>query len=136
MNTQEIKAGQRWERKDKKDDELVVVATTDKYVFCVFPRRGEDLFQYCGEKVVFLNAYKLKPEPRTRPITKDDIMKMLAVNPVLFCRHVSVSSSGWYLLSHPESHMNDTVGRLCCKYSHNPFAPNPVIVGPEIEVVE
>lgn len=73
-----------------------------------------------------------KPKP-TRPITTDDIMKIPSVNPVLYYAHVKEPEI-WDMLTRPGDWAKVTVSAY--RFSHNPFAANPVIVEPEIEVVE
>lgn len=128
MNTQpEIKAGQRWE---SGETEAEVVFVTEEYVFYIFSHDNDKKHANGDSKKSFAEYYRLKPELKTRPITKDDIMKMLAEDSSLYFR--TNSEGWWYYLSCPEG-LKTFDGY---QFSHNPFAPNAEIAGPEIEVKE
>lgn len=131
MNTQEIKAGQRW--KSIAENYIATVEWADCNNILIRWRDGTRLeLRSMG---YFLRNFKPHNEPKARPITKDDIMKMLGVNPVLFLRGVAGHRPGsWSLLEQPGA-LAEAENLFHHEYSHNPFAPNPVIVGPEIEVV-
>ena len=129
MNTKEIKAGQRWRGSSERvfNDTVQVLFFGEK---CVLLLRCKDI-RFVLDADWFLKNYTLIPEPKTRPITKDDVMKMLAVNSTLwFCR----SGDDWGMIT-ASTWLTDMAeqGQLkYCKFSHNPFATNPVIVGPTV----
>jgi hypothetical protein len=129
MTTQpEIKAGQRWIKKANGDRINIIFADEKCVVF--HPINSSDTRQM-SNTVWFAAEHEKAPEKKTRPITVDDIMKMLAVNPVLFYK--GEHNTDWWMLKSPSDlpdHMYNTL------FSHNPFAPNAVIKGPQIEVTE
>jgi hypothetical protein len=143
MNTQpEIKAGQRWRfpkdgfNKSTWDGSTAIAEVKlvdDHFVYLRDTKKRE---AYTVTVDYFQEYYEPCPEPKTRPITADDVMKMLAVNPVLFHRDAK-KDPHWYqstargLWLHNHS---DILHEY--QFSHNPFAPNAKIVGPEIEVGE
>jgi hypothetical protein len=129
MNTPEIKAGQRW------------VSISGAKIFVEWCDGENVLFKDERGRLdirsirYFFATFNPCHEPKTRPITKDDIMKMLAVNPVIFCCH-NISSE-WGMLIAPVCWVSNGENKLDeYQFSHNPFAPNAKIVGPEIEVTE
>lgn len=129
MNTPEIKAGQRWKAKnpDRYSYILTVLFVDHESVLT-----ENECGIRCLDPVISFNEYnQLLPEPQTRPITADDIMKMLAANPVLW--YSELEEDSWDLVESSLLRRSDVCG---FKYSHNPFAANAEIVGPEIEVKE
>lgn len=127
MTTQpEIKAGQRWESNGTGYSlkYVVVVLFADPYVVLVCDggayRRTLNIDD-------FLACFFIAPKPKTRHVTADDIMKMLAANPVLFYK--GEHNTSWWLLRSPQELPPDTSTTI---YSPNPFAANPVIVGPMV----
>jgi len=139
MNTPEIKAGKRYRFPSDKvkqwDGSAAVVEVKAADGDFVYLRDTKKFEGYVITVSYFLENYEPVPEPKTRFIIVDDIMKMLAVNPVLFHRDVK-KASHWYqstargLWLHNHSKILHEY-----QFSHNPFAPNAKIVGPEIEVV-
>jgi hypothetical protein len=126
---QEIKAGQRW--KLKKPDQY-------SYILTVVFADGESVLteNECGKRCldhvhILTEYYELIPEPKTRPITAADIIKMLAVNPTIYrCHRIGQE---WGMLTAPAAWLVDNEKELAeYQYSHNPFATNPVIVGPMV----
>ena len=123
MTTQpEIKAGQRWRYK-KGADITVVLFCDDNSVF--FETSGSSRGFFCP--VYFRSNFEIITEPKPRPITKDDVLKMLAVNPVLF--YIGEHGADWEILKSPSDLPDYMYNTL---FSHNPFAPNAVIVGPTV----
>jgi hypothetical protein len=125
----EIKAGQRWVNSDSENANKTakVEYVTEIDVFYIVFLEGFRAFSYGETREVFLSRYKLIPEPKTRPINKSDIMKMLAVNPVLFYK--GEHNPDWWMLRSSQELPPDTSNTI---YSHNPFAPNAEIVGPMV----
>ena len=135
MNPPEIKAGQRYRFPSDKvkqwDGSAVVAEVKAVDGDFVYLRDTKKLEGYVITVSYFLENYEPVPEPKTRSLTTDDIMKMLAVNPVLW-RRLMLSATifgDWELVTSTQFY-------AVAQYSHNPFAPNAKIVGPEIEVVE
>jgi len=137
MNTQpEIKVGQRWrfpsdKVKQRRAGSVVVEvkAVDDLFVYLRDTKKPEG---YVVTVSYFRETYEPVPEPKTRHITADDLMKMLAVNPVLYYASVK-DPEIWHMLTRPGDWAKGVPSAF--RFSHNPFAPNAKIVGPEIEVV-
>ena len=140
MTTQpEIKAGQRWKfpgHKVKQWDGSSVIAEVklidDSFVYLRGAKKHE---AFTVELNYFIEHYEPVPEPKTRPITKDDVLKMLAVNPHLFMRPINKCGTiaFWSSTNNPVVWLENTKNNLSgYQYSHNPFAPNPVVVGPMV----
>ena len=133
VNAPEIKAGQWWVGigQGNSDKTAKVEHVTETDVFYVVFRAGIRAFSDGAKIEAFIGHHRPMPVPKTRTITADDIMEMLAVNPVLWRRLMSSATifGDWEL-------MTSTQFFPFAQYSRNPFAANPVIHGPEIEVKE
>lgn len=137
MNTPEIKVGQRYRFPSDKvkqwDGSAAVVEVKAADGDFVYLRDTKKLEGYVITVSYFLENYEPVPEPKTRLTTADDIMKMLAVNPVLFMRPINKCGTiaFWSSTNNPVVWLENTKNNLSgYQYSHNPFAPNPVVVGP------
>jgi hypothetical protein len=140
MSTQpEIKAGQRWVgcSGGPFKDHVKIIFTDERCV--LISTEASPHCRHSLDKNWFSINYKLLPEPKTRPITADDILKMLSVNPTIYERHIDFNDGldSWEALRCPVVWINEHINELSKhQFSHNPFTPNAEIVGPEIEVME
>lgn len=139
MTTQpEIKAGQRWA--GKLDGRVIATIhfVDDEYVLYITSDTINGCHAHACSICIFLDYFKpaLSPFKQTRHVTADDVMKMLAVNPVVFALDER-NTIGWFQITAPHMWLgNNSMESSRWQLSHNPFAPNPVIVGPEVEVTE
>jgi hypothetical protein len=135
MNTPtEIKAGQRWA--SIVDGYQLVIEWTDKHQVlyrCNLISYGRAALLSVD---VFLQHFEPVPEPKTRPITWSDVLKLLSEHGHCWARTGFFDRGefhDWQVLLGKQmfDEMEDD-GIDNWQFSHNPFAPNAEIIGPMV----